>query len=172
MAAKQRHGRGLEPRALYAFGLAALTAVGIGVLAHEAPLTYDEAFNRLHYRSLGVLRILSTYDLPNNHLPFTVLQALIPNRLLAWDPWTIRIFGVASGIAIVAVLITVAATRGTTPFLGLFAMAGSPLLVSYLFVSRGYTFSAVMLVAAAALPIVVKRDPAWGVCFGAGALAL
>jgi hypothetical protein len=166
MAPRQRHAI-RRPLAL-----AGLLAVAIGLLAHAAPLTYDEAFNRLHYRSLG-LKILTTYDLPNNHIPFTVLQALIPNGLLARDPWAIRIFGVASGIAMVTSLIAVAATRGTTPFLGVFAVAGSPLLVSYLFVSRGYTFSALMLVAAAALPPVLKRPgPMWGVCLGGFFLAV
>jgi hypothetical protein len=153
--------------------LITLAAAGIALLAHAAPLTYDEAYNRLVYGKLGVLGILRTYDAPNNHLLFTVLQSFIPDRLLRWDPWTIRIFGVASGIAMVAAVIGVAAARRTTPFLGLFAVFGSPLLVSYLFVSRGYTFSAVLLVAAAALPVVLaRRHATLGVCAGAAALAL
>ncbi len=148
-------------------------AAGIVLLGHAAPLTYDEAYNRLFYGNLGVSKILQTYNAPNNHLIFTVLQSFIPNRLLAWDPWTIRLIGVASGIAIIAELIAVAAARRTTPLLGLFVVAGSPLLVTYLFVSRGYTFSAVLLVAAAALPVVLaRRSPVLGVCLGAAALAL
>jgi hypothetical protein len=47
------------------------------LLGSVAPLTYDEAFNRVHYDTVAVYRILTFYDLPNNHLPFTVLQALI-----------------------------------------------------------------------------------------------
>src|SRR5207342_1404918 len=98
--------------------------VGIVLLGHAAPLTYDEAFNRVHYDGLDVSETLRAYDYPNNHLPFTVLQSFIPERLLTRDPWTIRIFGVASGIAMVAVLVTVAAARHMTPLLGLFVVLG------------------------------------------------
>ncbi len=166
---------GRQVRAVRSWHVVLITAVaaGIALLGHAAPLTYDEAFNRLYYGKLGVPEILRTYDSPNNHIPFTVLQSFIPDRLLAWDPWTIRILGVASGIVMVAVLIGVAAARHATPLLGLFVVVGSPILVTYLFVSRGYTFSAVLLVVAAALPVVLgRRDPVLGVCLGASALAL
>jgi hypothetical protein len=145
---------------------------GIVLLAHAAPLTYDEAYNRLFYGNLGVSKILETYNAPNNHLPFTVLQSWIPNRLLVWDPWTIRLIGVAFGIAMIAQLIGVAAVRRTTPLIGLFILAASPILVTYLFVSRGYTFSAVLLVAGAMFPVIfARRDPVLGACLGAGVLA-
>lgn len=152
-----------------------LAAAGAAIvwLAHSAPLTYDEAYNRLVYGELGVSGILRTYNAPNNHLLFTVLQSFIPSRLLAWDPWTIRIVGVASGIAMVAALIAVAAARRTTPLLGLFLVTGSPILVTYLFVSRGYTFSAVLLVAATATAVALaRRSPLLGLCLGAAVLAL
>jgi hypothetical protein len=153
--------------------LIAVTAAGVVVLGHAAPLTYDEAFNRLHYGRLGVIETLRTYDYPNNHLPFTVLQSLMPDRLLAWDPWTIRAVGAATGIAMVAALLGAAAARHTTPLLGLFVVGGSPILVSYLFVSRGYTFSAVLLLIAAALPLVRWHGSSvLGVCLGGVALAL
>ncbi|HWB22304.1 MAG TPA: hypothetical protein VG652_05410 [Gaiellaceae bacterium] len=152
--------------------LFALAAAAIVVLAYEAPLTYDEAYNRLVYGNLGVTKILETYNAPNNHLPFTVLQSWIPNRLLRWDPWTIRIVGVAFGIAMVAELIGVAAARRSTPLLGLFIVAGSPILVTYLFVARGYTFSAVLFGVAAALPVLLaRRDPVLGACLGGAVLA-
>jgi hypothetical protein len=145
----------------------------IVLLGHAAPLTYDEAYNRLVYGDLGISGILRTYNAPNNHLLFTVLQSFIPNRLLAWDPWTIRIIGVASGIGMVAALIGVAALQRTTPLLGLCLVIGSPILVTYLFVSRGYTFSAVLLVAATALAVVLgRRNTFVGACLGAGILAL
>jgi hypothetical protein len=159
-----RHLRTLSHAALIT-----LLGVGIAVLAYEAPLTYDEAYNRLVYGQRGVLDILGTYDAPNNHLIFTVLQSLIPSGMLTWDPWTIRIFGVASGIAIVAALVIVAIARRTTPLLGVLLVVGSPLLVTYLFVSRGYTFSAVFLVAAALLPAILGPR---GVPIAAAALAL
>ena len=150
-----------------------VAGVAIVLLGYAAPLTYDEAYNRLSYGDLGVSGILRTYNAPNNHLLFTVLQSFIPDRLLAWDPWTIRIIGVASGIAMVALLIAVAAARRTTPLLALFLVIGSPILVTYLFVSRGYTFSAVLLVAATALAVALaRRSPLVGVCLGAGVLAL
>jgi hypothetical protein len=160
--------------------LIAVVAAGFALLAHATPLTYDEAFNRVYYDNLGIRAILRTYDYPNNHVPFTVLQSLIPHRLLTWDPWTIRLLGVASGIAMVAALIGVAAVRHTSPLLGLFVVAGSPILMSYVVVSRGYTFSAVLLVGAVALPVVLARrspmlggrSPMLGVCLGATGLAL
>ena len=153
--------------------LLAVAGAAIVWLAHAAPLTYDEAYNRLVYGDLGSSGILRTYNAPNNHLLFTVLQSFIPNRLLAWDPWTIRIVGVASGIAMVAALIGVSAARRTTPLLGLFVVIGSPLLVTYLFVSRGYTFSAVLLVAATATAVALaRRSLLFGVCLGAAVLAL
>ena len=148
-------------------------AAGVAFLAHAAPLNYDEAFNRLNYSRFGVITILRTYDFPNNHLPFTVLQSLIPAALLRWNPWTVRIFGVVAGVAMVACVVGVAARRGTTPYLGLLAIGGSPILVSYLFLARGYTFSAVFLSAGVALPVALRRRaPLWGVVFGATALAV
>jgi hypothetical protein len=153
--------------------LLAVSGIAIVLLAHAAPLTYDEAYNRLVYGNLGISKILRTYNAPNNHLLFTVLQSFIPAGLLAWDPWTIRIIGVASGILMVAALIAVAAARRTTPLLGLFLVIGSPILVTYLFVSRGYTFSAVLLVAAAALPVALaRRSQLLAVGLGAAVLAL
>jgi hypothetical protein len=154
-------------------GLVVAAGAGIVVLGHAAPLTYDEAFNRLHYSQFGIAEILGTYDVPNNHLPFTVIQSLVPAQLLSWDPWTIRIFGVLTGFAMVAAVLDLAGRRRTTPFVGLFAVAGSPILVSYLFVSRGYTFSGGLLTAAAAVPVALRRRaPVWGICLGASALAL
>ena len=144
----------------------------IVLLAYEAPLTFDEAFNRVAYDNLSVIGIMVTYSWPNNHIPFTLLQSFIPGRLLAWNPWTIRIFGVASSVAMVTILTGAAAARRATPLFGLFIVLGSPLLVTYLFVSRGYTFSAVFLVAAAALPVLLaRRDSVMAVCLGAAALA-
>jgi hypothetical protein len=159
-----------------AYVLAAfLAAAGILLLAYMAPLTYDEAFNRIHYRDLGITKTLETYDYPNNHVPFTVLQLLIPQSLVTWNPWAIRIISVLCGIALISALVGLAYLRRTTPLLILLATLGSPILSTYLFVARGYGFSALWLVVAAALPVAAGRDrrlPFWATSLAAVALAI
>jgi hypothetical protein len=161
-------------RRLDAVVAATVAAALIVLLAHAAPLTYDEAYNRLRYGNLGISGIVRTYDLPNNHVPFTFLQSLIPARLLTWDPWAIRIIGVAVGIITIGMLIVISTARQMSPLLGLFMVAGAPILVSYLFLARGYTFSALLIVCAAVVPVVTARKDrrATGACLGAAALAL
>jgi hypothetical protein len=153
--------------------LGVAASVAIAYLAYAAPLTYDEAFNRLHYGPMGARKILHTYDLPNNHVPFTILQTLIPSGLLDWNPWTIRIFGVACGIGLIATALGVARWRRSSPLIPLFVIAGSPLLVTYLFLARGYGFSSLLLLLAVLTPVVyTQRGALAGPCLGALFLAL
>src|SRR5579885_565434 len=143
--------------------LGAAAAAAILVLAYLAPLTYDEAFNRNYYASFPISQIVRSYDLPNNHIPFTILQHFVGLSLIRWNPWTVRVFGVLFGIAMVATLLAVAARRRVTPWLPVAAVAGSPLLVEYLFVARGYTFSGLFLALGCIAPAVLRdRAPTLG----------
>jgi hypothetical protein len=73
----------------------------------------------------------------------------------------------------VFLVVELAARRRVAPLIALFAVVGSPLIVSYLFLARGYTFSTLFLVAAAVLPVALRRESrAAGVAAGAVALAL
>jgi hypothetical protein len=157
------------PYAVVGFGM----ATGIAILAYLAPLTYDESFTTTHYRAFGALKTLVTYDYPNNHVPFTALVAALPASLVHWNPWSIRIVSVAFGVAMIAVAMMVARRRRVVPFVPLLLIGGSPALIVYSFLARGYTFSAVWLLAGALVTTALPdKDPfirMWGACV-AGAL--
>jgi hypothetical protein len=149
-----------------------VAAFAIVALGHAAPITYDEAFDRLYYGSFPIGQIVRSYDLPNNHIAFTILQSFISTSLLRWDPWTVRIFSDLFGIAAISLLLWGARRRRLGPWFPLLAVAGSPLLVSYLFLARGYTFSAFFLMLGALLPVALRKRATHGLVLGATAFAL
>jgi hypothetical protein len=100
-------------------------------LALSAPLTYDEAYNWITYRTDGWFSIATNYDVPNNHVPYTLLQMLIPGRLVTWNPWMIRIIAVSISIVLLTILSAVSLRRTRNPLLALMIVWGSPLLTSF-----------------------------------------
>jgi hypothetical protein len=151
-------------------------AACIATLAYLAPLTYDEAFTATHYRAFGVVKTLVTYDYPNNHVPFTALVVALPNSLVRWNPWSIRIVSVVFAVVMVAMALAVARWRRVPPFVPLLLIGGSPTLLLYSFLARGYTFSAVWLLAGAfvttALPKKDLFGRVWGACLAGALLAV
>ncbi len=134
-----------------ALSVGAVVAVAIGWLAYAAPLTKDEAYNRVYYGGYSAAKILQHYDLPNNHLLDTVFESWLPQGMIAWNPWTLRVIGVSAGVALALVVLLLAARRGSL-VLALCLFGGSPLLVTYLFVSRGYGLSALLVVLSIVVP--------------------
>ena len=134
-----------------ALSVGAVVAIAIGWLAYAAPLTKDEAYNRVYYGGFSAAKILQHYDLPNNHLLDTVFESWLPQGMIAWNPWTLRVIGVAAGVALTLVVLLLAARRGSL-ILALCLFGGSPLLVTYLFVSRGYGLSALLVVLSIVVP--------------------
>ncbi len=118
-------------------------------LAWVAPLSYDEAYNWVTYRPQGWQTIVTTYPLPNNHVPFTLLHVLVPARLVARSPWAVRMFAIGIAMVLMMVMATVAARRRNSPLLPWLLVLGSPLLTAYLFIARSYTACALLVVVAA-----------------------
>ena len=139
-----------------ALGIGAVASLGIAWLAWAAPLTFDEAFNRLYYGTFSAGHILRHYDRPNNHLLYTLIQSWLPQRLIAWSPWAVRITGVVVGSGLVFVALLVAARRGSL-LVACGLIVGSPLVVTYLFVARGYGFSALFIVLSVVVPLALAR---------------
>ena len=139
-----------------ALGITGVATLCIVWLAWVAPLTFDEAYNRLHYGTLGSVRILRDYDRPNNHFVFTVIQSWLPVRMLRWEPWTIRVASVVIGSLLVLVVLLVAARCGSL-LIACCLIAGAPLLVTYLFVARGYGFSSLLIVVSVLVPFALAR---------------
>jgi hypothetical protein len=151
-------------------------AASLSTLAFVAPLTYDEAFNRFHYAELGLAKTLVTYDYPNNHVPFTALVVAIPQSVVDWNPWSIRLVGVVFGVAMIGLILYAARRTRTGALVPLLVIGGSPTLVAYSFLARGYTFSAVWLVAGALIAAAIQGRnrfvQLWGACAAGVALAV
>ena len=126
-----------------------LAGVAITWLAWVAPLSYDEAYNWVTYRPQGWRTIITTYPLPNNHVPFTLLHVLVPARLVARSPWAVRMFAIGISVMLMMVMAAVAARRRGNPLLPWMLVLGSPLLTAYSFIARSYTACALLMVLAA-----------------------
>lgn len=140
------------------FALVCVTA-----LSHIVPLTFDEAWSFLEFSRHGVGFSLTHYPLPNNHLAFSALQALVVREpFVAAEPTLLRLGNLLCVAALLLLLRHIAKHR-----LDLSASASalaavafslcSPLFTLYLFVGRGYLLGSVLLLAAVHLGAIPGR---------------
>jgi uncharacterized membrane protein len=109
------------------------------------PLRYDEGHTFLSFVSWPLLRTLSVYTSPNNHLLHT-LWARLSVWLLGNDPWALRVPALFFGILLVAAVFCFARVfYGRWPaLLSAALVAGSSVLIEYSTNARGYTLLATL----------------------------
>lgn len=130
-----------RPRFIAAHWLA-VAVVAVPALAGLLPLTYDEAWNHLNLSAHGVRAVLGSYPVPNNHVLFTAVQALLPNRLPDWWPPLLRLpnllyLGALLGVT-AAILERGGLARSRAAWLAVAAIFAAPIPALYAFVARGY----------------------------------
>ena len=158
--------------------LAAITTLAIVIRWAPLfqPIRYDEAATWLDYASQPLVRSLSDYRFPNNHLFHTLLVHVVA-LLFGSAPWALRLPAFIAGILVVP--LTWAAGRALySPSAGLLAAtlaATSASLVLYSTNARGYTtlcsLTLLAVLTAARLP---RRDNtiAWAELALVGALGI
>lgn len=131
-------------------GLLALLVVG-GVIARATlmrePMRYDEAFTFYTYATASVGHIVSTYDLPNNHVLYTLLTHF-SWRVLGDHVWVVRLPALLAGVALVPA--TYLAGRAlysrSAGLLAAAMVAGLTQLIDYSVDGRGYTLGVLLIV--------------------------
>ena len=89
------------------FALVCVTA-----LSHIVPLTFDEAWSFLEFSRHGLAFSSSHYPLPNNHIAFSALQALLVlEGFVAFEPSFLRLGNLVCVAALLALLLHVAHHR-------------------------------------------------------------
>jgi uncharacterized membrane protein len=123
------------------------------------PMRYDEAFTFDAYAMSGVGHITSTYDIPNNHIFYTLL-AHFTWRLFGDHLWTVRLPALLAGIALIPMSHLVARTlydrRAGLCAAALVAASGP--LVDYSVNGRGYTLGALLMLLALWLATKLLRE--------------
>lgn len=132
-------------------------------IAWRVPLTYDEAWNYLNVSSLGVAFPMTHYPAPNNHVLFSISQALLAKTgLVKSSPLFLRAGNVVVVFAAFALLLRLLLRskipRGWSVALAAACLFCSPTLTTYLFVGRGYLLGSTLLLGAA-LAFDARRSP-------------
>jgi uncharacterized membrane protein len=125
----------------------------------DVPMRYDEAFTFDAYTLSGVGHITSTYDIPNNHIFYTLLTNFTW-RLFGDHLWTVRLPALLAGIALIPMSYLVARTlydrRAGLCAAVLIATFGP--LVDYSVNGRGYTLGALLMLIMLWLAAKLLRD--------------
>lgn len=133
-----------QPRAEHLVVLAlSVLALILRLLYIHYPLRYDEAFT-YDIAATGLLRTLSDYTYPNNHILHTILVYL-GTRIANHSEWAIRLPAVLAGIS-VCLLIYIAARRlfsRQAAIVALALAATCPGLIGYSVTARGYMIQTV-----------------------------
>lgn len=119
-----------------------VAVIAVPALAGLLPLTYDEAWNYLNLSAHGVRSVLRSYPVPNNHVLFTALQALLPNPLPDWWPPLLRLpnllyFGALLSVT-AAILERAGHARQRAVWLAAAVVFAAPIPALYTIVARGY----------------------------------
>ena len=115
----------------------------------NVPMRYDEAFTFDSYALFGVGHITSSYDIPNNHIFYTLLTHF-SWRIFGDHVWTVRLPALIAGIALIPMSHVVGRTlydrRAGLCAAALVAAFGP--LVDYSVNGRGYTLGALLILVA------------------------
>jgi hypothetical protein len=119
------------------------------LLSLNTPLTFDEAFNWNFYSNFSLAGIVTDYSVSwNNQVPFTLMQQMIPNELLSLSPWYIRIISTFTGLLLLLSVMRQSWLRNADVRIPFLLVTGSPMIISYLFIARSYSFTALLLTSA------------------------
>jgi hypothetical protein len=155
---------------VFAAGLIVIAAAIVGMsISGRIPLTYDESFNYHDVSRLGAVYSLTSYKFPNNHIFFSALQSLLPDRLILDWPPLVRLLNVLYGIVLLLVVCHVLRTHGGLRS-GLFGAAVialcSPLFTLYFFVARGYLLGTLLLLLSLVTAATGRKHIATGIFAG------
>lgn len=145
---------GRSPRLGWAILACYFALVCATALSPIVPLTFDEAWSFLEFSRHGAGFSLTHYPLPNNHMAFSALQALVVREeFVAARPSLLRIGNLLCVAALLGLLFHIVRRRlALEPSMAAFAAIAlslcSPLFTLYLFVGRGYLLGSVLLLAA------------------------
>src|SRR5262249_16185728 len=126
----------------------------------RVPLTSDESWNYHYVSRRGAFYALTTYELPNNHILFSALQSLLPDRLIvAWPP-IIRLLNIIYGTVFLLLaqyllkpnLGSVGATIGAAAL-----VLCNPLFTLYFFIARGYLLGSLLLLISLAIAATGRK---------------
>lgn len=119
------------------------------LLSLNTPLTFDEAFNWNFYNNFSLGGIVTDYSVSwNNQVPFTLMQQMIPTEMLSWSPWSIRIISTFTGLLLLFTVMRQSWLKNADARIPLLLITGSPMIISYLFIARSYSFTALLLTSA------------------------
>ena len=142
---------------LSAFVLCAVILVSLSL---NSPITFDEAFNWNFYRESTVFGVISDYSVSwNNQVPFTLLQQLISPEMISSSPWFIRLFSTSVGTVLVGLVIYQSTKVASRVFLPILLALGSPMIISYLFIARSYSLTALLCTTSFLLTSRVTNSP-------------
>lgn len=140
------------------------------------PMRYDEAYTFDAYALSGLGHITSTYDIPNNHVFYSVL-AHLSWRVFGDHLWTVRIVAFLAGIAMIPMSYLVARTLYSRRA-GLFAaalIATVVPLVEFSVNGRGYTLGALLMLISLWLAAKLLQDSRpryWAAFVGCSVIAV
>jgi hypothetical protein len=148
----------------------AVTTLAISVhLILGWPHNYDEAFNYLYFADRGFGFVVTDYSYPNNHILFTLIQALIPRAVVDAIPLALRGPNVLVSVALIVVLTSQRVrTWASIPRSVALVFAGTWAFI-YFPVARGYQLGT-LLIAATLLLIARYVDRRW--CAAAAAILM
>jgi hypothetical protein len=139
------------------------------LLTRTLPMTADEAHNWVELSGRGVYYVTHHYPVPNNHVLFSALQALLPGALVRSDPLNLRLINIAVAIALVTLMFHWLVREGVAwPVALVGLLLGGPLTVLYLGVARGYLLGTLLAFLGLHLLAIKRRRTV--AAFGAGVL--
>ncbi len=140
----------------------------------DRPMLYDEAYTYNIFASRPLLRIISDYHLPNNHIFHSIL-AHFSTLLFGPSPWAVRLPAFLGGILCIpaAYLTARILFDADTALLAAGLQGFAPILTHYATNARGYSLLNLFFLILLGMAALVRGRPnrfAWSVAMGAAIL--
>lgn len=135
-------GTRMSRRAVYSWVLGAtIVAIVVRLPGLDREITHDEAYSWLGYASMPYATLLSTYDMPNNHLLHSAAMRLSSRMFGGDQEWVLRAPAFVAGVVTIPMMAGLATAALGSPVAGIVAawwMALHPSHISYSNTARGY----------------------------------
>lgn len=135
------------------------------------PINYDEGFNYLYYADRGFRFTITDYAYPNNHVLFTLIQAMIPRRLVDQEPLVLRLPNLLVSVALVVALAWDRTRLKSGPLRALAIVFAGPFALQYFGQARGFQIGTAFAALGLLTAIRFSSRP-WGAAGAAGLIAL
>lgn len=137
-------------RRIAAFFVAFSSVAILWSLARSLPLTHDEAFTFIRLADSSPWAIINDYSMTwTNQVPFSILQSMIPGSWVEASLTLIRLPSVLLSVLLIVLTLDLLSWNRRSSTLFVMLLTASPLVITYLVLSRGY--SLVMLLVAASV---------------------